>query len=67
MAWGEEPAKKSSCLTPLLEVETGARAPAAALGAVQAAGFTRRPVGPDPQLPQNKEVLRGLRLPHNQT
>lgn len=66
MAWGEEPAKKSLCSTPLLELETRAREPAAALGVTQAAGFTCRPGGPDPQLTKNKEMLRGLRLPHSQ-
>lgn len=55
MAWGEEPAKNPLCLIPLLEPETRAEEPAAALSTTQVAAFTCKqtefnPIGPDQQL-----------------
>lgn len=55
MVWGEEPVKKSLCLSPSLKPETRAEELAAALSIMQVAAFTCKqtefyPVGPHQQL-----------------
>lgn len=55
MAGGEEPVKKSLCLSPLLEPETSTEEPSAALGIMWVAAFTcgqteSNPIGSDQQL-----------------